>query len=324
MRREDVREWKIAVIGAGTMGLCIAQLFAMHGHEVNLYNRTPANLDKAMIRIQENLGTLKDLGQTTEEKNQQIFSRIHGFSNLKASLEDVDILIENVAEQEDIKRQIFAQFDEFCDSDIIFASDTSTMNIYEFLEVSHPERLIITHFFNPAYVMPLTEVVRGPKTSDETVTAVKALLSSSGKTVAVLNKAVPGFIMNRITTTILRECCYLVEQGVASFEDIDNALVSIYGARFAFEGPFRLGDFVGLDIYARLDTLLPPVLCNSTECSPILSKMVEEGRLGLKSGGEGFYRYDNPAQAHRIRDEKYIRMLAAIRKVNEEFEEDAK
>lgn len=320
MRRQDVREWKIAVIGAGTMGLCIAQLFAMHGHEVNLYNRTPANLDKAMLRIQDNLKTLKALGQTTVEENKQIFSRIHGSSDLKASLQDVDMLIENIAEQVEIKRQIFAQFDEFCDSDVIFASDTSTMNIYEFLEVSHPERLIITHFFNPAYVMPLTEVVRGPHTSDETVKVVRSLLESAGKTVAVLKKVVPGFILNRITTTILRECCYLVEQGVADFEDIDNALVSIYGSRFAFEGPFRLGDFVGLDIYARLDTLLPPVLCNSTECSPILTKMVEEGRLGLKTGGNGFYKYDNPSEAHRIRDEKYIKMLSAIKKVNEEYE----
>lgn len=99
--------------------------------------------------------------------------------------------------------------------------------------------------------------------------------------------------MNRVTATILRECCYLAEQGVSSFEDIDKALEAIYGARFAFEGSCRLGDFVGFDIYARLDTLLPPVLCNSTECSPILKKMVEEGRLRLKTEGKGFYSYDN-------------------------------
>lgn len=319
MRRERIEDWKIAVIGAGSMGLSIAQLFAMCGHEVNLFNRTPENLDKALVRIRENLETLRGLGKTTAEQNEEIFSRVHGCTDLRIALDDVDMLIENVAEKEDVKRQMFARFDELCGPDVIFASDTSTMNIYEFLEVSHPERLIITHFFNPAYVMPLTELVRGPKTSDEVAGEVKALLESAGKTVAVLNKVVPGFIMNRITTTILRECCYLVEQGVASVEDIDRALESIYGARFAFEGPFRMGDFAGLDIYARLDTLLPPVLCNSTECSPVLKEMVEQGKLGLKTGGKGFYSYDDPAEAHRVRDEKYIKMFAAIKQVNDEF-----
>lgn len=320
MRKIDVREWEIAVVGAGTMGLCLAQLFAMYGHKVNLYNRTPANLDKAMVRIQDNLNTLKDLGQTTEEENKKTWSLIHACTDLKEAVQHADMVIENVAEQVEVKQTIFGQLDEYCQADVIFASDTSTMNIYEFLEISHPERLIITHFFNPAYVMPLSEVVRGPKTSDETTAVVKELLTSVGKTVAVLNKVVPGFIMNRVTTAILRECCYLVEQDVASVEDIDKALESIYGARFAFEGPFRLGDFVGLDIYARLDTLLPPVLCNSTECSPILKQMIADGKLGLKTEGKGFYTYEDPVKAHRVRDAKYIKMIQAIKAVNDAME----
>lgn len=147
-------------------------------------------------------------------------------------------------------------------------------NIYEFLKVSHPERVIIAHFFNPAYVMTLCELVRGPQTSDETTNTVKELLNSIDRKVAVLNKVVPGFIINRVTTAIVRECCYLVEQGVADFEDIDRALVAIYGPRFAFEGPFHLGDFAGIDIFERLATLLSPVLCNDTQCPSLLKNMI--------------------------------------------------
>lgn len=322
MRKQNVKDWKIAVVGAGTMGLCLAQLFAMYGHEVSLYNRTAENLKKAMTRILDNLAVLKELGEITEEERMEIYSRIYPYGDLKGAVQNADLVIENVAEQVEVKQQIFSQLDEYCPGDTIFASDTSTMNIYEFLKVSNPKRLIIAHFFNPAYVMPLSEVVRGPETSDETVAAMKEFLTSVGKQVAVLNKVVPGFIMNRVTTAILRECCYLVEQGVAGIEDIDRALEAIYGARFAFEGPFRLGDFVGLDIYARLDTLLPPVLCNSTECSKVLMDMVEAGKLGLKTRGNGFYSYEDPVKAQKIRDRKYIKMFRAIREVNREAESE--
>ena len=176
MRNPDVTKWEIAVLGAGTMGQCIAQLFAMNGHKVNLYNRTPANLEKALKQIENNLHTLAEMGDLKEEAIPVSMANIHGTSDLKEAVVSADYVIENVAEKEDLKKTIFAQLDEYCGDDVIFASDTSTMNIYEFIEVSHPERLIISHFFNPAHVMPLVELVRGPQTSDETVNAVKELM----------------------------------------------------------------------------------------------------------------------------------------------------
>lgn len=318
MRKGNPQDWEIAVLGAGTMGLCIAQLFAMHGHQVHLYNRTPANLDKALIQIERNLDTLLQLNQITKETIKKTLKNIHGSSNLKESIITADFIIENVAEKIELKQQIFSQLDKYCDSDIIFASDTSTMNIYEFVEISHPERLIITHFFNPAYVMPLVELVRGPHTSDDVTNVVKEFLSLSGKSVAVLNKAIPGFILNRITMAVFREASYIANQGFATPEDIDKAIVSTFGPRYAFEGPFALSDFAGIDVYERLGSLLPPELNSGTECPQILKDKISEGKLGVKTQ-EGFYKYDDSAKAHHVRDTKIIKMIEAINQVNKEM-----
>ncbi len=315
MRKASIKDFEIAVLGAGTMGLCVAQFFAMNGHKVNLYNRTYANLEKALVQIKNNLQTLVSINQIDEQSIPSIMANIHGSSDLKAAVEHADFIIENVAEKEEIKKQIFAQIDEICDEDVIFSSDTSTMNIYDFLEISHPERLIITHFFNPAYVMPLVEIVRGPQTSDDTVAVAKELLESCGKKTAVINKAIPGFILNRITLAVFREASYIAGNGWATPEDIDKAIVSTFGPRYTFEGPFALSDFAGLDIYERLATLLPPVLCSDKECPSILREKTEKGLLGVKSG-EGFYKYEDIANAHKNRDTKIMKMIQAIDAVN--------
>ncbi|MGN1140037.1 MAG: 3-hydroxyacyl-CoA dehydrogenase family protein [Oliverpabstia sp.] len=314
MRNKDVSQWKVSVLGAGSMGQCIAQFMAMNGHEVFLYNRTPANLEKALVQIENNLQTLVSMGQISQNQVQDTLKRISSSSDLKKSVEHADIVIENLAENEEVKKMIFSQLDQYCDDDVVFSSDTSTMNIFEFVKISHPERLIITHFFNPAHVMPLVELVRGPETSDETAEMTKSFLEGTGKKVAVLNKCIPGFILNRITLAVFREAAHIAEEGVASPADIDKAIVSTFGPRYAFEGPFGLSDFAGIDIYERLATLLPPVLCSDTECPQLLHDMTSAGKLGVKSG-EGFYRYENEKEARRNRDTKIIKMIAAIKDV---------
>lgn len=315
MRNQDVSQWKVAVLGAGSMGQCIAQFMAMNRHEVSLYNRTPANLEKALVQMESNLQTLASLGEIVQEDIPEILGRITGSSDLRRSVEQADIVIENLAEVESVKKTIFRQLDEYCDHDVILSSDTSTMNVFEFLDVSHPERLVITHFFNPAHVMPLVELVRGPETSDEVTAATKQFLELAGKQVAVLNRCIPGFILNRITMSVFREAAHIAEEGVATPEDIDKAITSTFGPRYTFEGPFGLSDFAGIDIYERLATLLPPVLCSDQECPALLHKMVEEGKLGVKSG-EGFYRYEDEKAARRERDTRIMKMIAAIREVN--------
>lgn len=321
MSKINVKDWTIAVVGAGTMGLSIAQLFATHGHQVHLYNRTPANLDKAMIQVRSNLKSMVDLEEITEEQVPGILAKIHGTSDLKEAVSEADFIIENVAEVPEIKEKIFAQIDEYCKEDAIIASDTSTMDIYKFVKVRRMDRLIITHFFLPAYVIPLVEVVRGPETSDETVVQAKELVESMGKVTAVLNKVIPGFIVNRITMAIFREVNYLVEQGLATPQDIDKAVVGVYGPRYAFEGPFALCDFASNEFYEGFATRLMPELSNATECPQLFHDMVKEGKLGVKTG-KGFYEYTmDPATAASRRNARITRMLQAIRKTNELFEE---
>lgn len=321
MIRENVKEWKAAVLGAGTMGQCIALVFAMNGHEVHLYNRTPANLEKALVQMKNNLITLSQMDQIAEEEIDTVMGRIQGTSTLSEAVVDVDFVVENLAETVEVKKMIFGQLDELCGGDVILSSDTSTMNIYEFLEISHPERVIITHFFNPAHVMPLVEVVRGPQTSDEVTAKAKAFLEDAGKTVVVLNKCIPGFILNRITYAVFREASYIASQGWTTPEEIDKAITTTFGPRYTFEGPFALSDFAGIDVYERLGTLLPPVLCSDTECPDMLKNMTAAGTLGVKTG-KGFYEYKDEVKARRNRDTKIMKMIQAIKKVNDEMAEN--
>lgn len=321
MRKKEVGEWEIAVLGSGTMGTSVAQFFASHGHRVFLFNRTAKNLDNAIVQIENNLTTMASIGEISKDEIPLILGRICGCNDLDHALASADFVIENLAEQVDVKKLIFTQMDNCCGDDVIFSSDTSTMNIYDFVSVSHPERLIITHFFNPAHVMPLVEIVRGLQTSDETVALTKELMESSGKTTAVLNKAIPGFILNRITMSVFREASYIVENGWASPEDIDKAITATFGPRYTFEGPFALSDFGGLDIYERLTTLLLPELCSEKNCPKLLKEMINSGKLGVKSG-EGFYHYEDSVQAHGDRDTRIMYMIRAIREMNEKLKKE--
>lgn len=314
----NVKDMKIAVLGAGTMGRSVAQLFAMNGHSVWLYNRTPENLEKALVLIKSSLTELISLDMVKEEEIPAIMARIRGTSNLKEAVEDADFISESVAENRDIKTGVYNAIDEYAKDSCIVTSDTSTMNIFEFIRIRNMDKLAIVHFFNPAYVMPLVEVVKGDETSDETVAVIKELLINVGKKVAVLNKAIPGFILNRITLAVFREVTYIAGMGYASPEDIDTAIVSTFGPRYAFEGPFGLVDFAGSELYKRLAELLFPEISDAKVPPQLIQDMIDSGKLGVRSG-EGFYHYDHPETAGGKREVKITRMIQAINKVNEEL-----
>lgn len=308
-------DFTIGVIGSGTMGLGVATHFAMHGHKVHLFTRAEETLQKARKQVAENLRSMQELGVIDEDTAEMAGQMVSYYTDMKKAVSDADMVIENVLENEDIKKSTFAQLDAYCRKDAILASNTSSLNIYDFLEVSHPGRLVITHFFVPAYVMPLVEIVRGPETSDETVAAVKELMASTGKNPAVVNKVVPGFIMNRLTFAIFREAAYMVSQGWCQPEDVDAAVVSTHGPRYAFEGPFGLVDFAGVDTYEKIAEYLLPELCSDGVVPPVLKSLYEQGNLGVKTG-EGFYRYGDSVQARAKRDEKIVKMIQAIGSVN--------
>ncbi len=289
----------------------VATHFAMRGHEVRLYTRRPESVAKAETQLSENLRSMAKLGVISEEEALSAEKRVTVTTNLREAAGCADIVIENVPENEDVKKDTFSQLDAVCAPDTILASNTSSLNIYRFLTVNHPERLVITHFFVPAYVMPLVEIVRGPETSDETVEAARELMKSTGKNPAVVNQVVPGFIMNRLTFALFREAAYMVGNGWCRPEDVDAAVVSTYGPRFAFEGPFGLVDFAGVDTYEKISEGLFPELCADGSVPDMLKDLCNSGKLGVKTG-EGFYRYDNSAEARAERDEKIVRMIQAI------------
>ena len=316
MKRE-VKDFVVGVIGSGTMGMGIVTHFAMQGHEVRLYTRKPESVDKAKKQLSENLRSMTELGVISAGTAEKAEGLVSVYTDMKTAVGDADLVIENVLENEEVKSATFAQLDQCCRPDAILASNTSSLNIYEFLKVSHPERLVITHFFVPAYVMPLVEIVRGPETSDGTVAAVKELMASTGKNPAVVNKVVPGFIMNRLTFAIFREAAYMVSQGWCRPEDVDAAVVSTHGPRYAFEGPFGLVDFAGVDTYEKIAEYLLPELCSDGAVPPVLKELYDAGRMGVKSGG-GFYTYEDSVGARAKRDEKIVRMIQAIGAVNRE------
>ena len=314
----DVSSMKITVLGAGTMGRAVAQLFATNGHEVQLYNRTSENLERALGLIRTNLEENAALELVRAEEIPAILARIHPTDEIRQAVEQADFVSENVTENEAVKIAVFREIDEFAREDCLFTSDTSTMNIFEFIRVKNPARLAIAHFFNPAYVMPLVEVVRGEATSDETVERLRALLTSCGKKVAVLNRAIPGFILNRLTIAVFREAMYLAEMGYVSPEDVDTAIISTFGPRYTFEGPFGLSDFAGSEMFLRLTQLLYSEISDAKTPPRLLEEMIAQGKLGVRCG-EGFYHYDHPGTAGGKRAVKIIRMIQAINRINEEL-----
>ncbi len=317
MAVKKAEDFTIGVIGSGTMGLGVATHFAMRGHPVHLFTRAEETLRKAQKQVAENLRSMQELGVIDGGTAKAAEGLVSYYTDMKSAVSDVDMVIENVLENVEVKKSTFAQLDAYCRKDAILASNTSSLNIYVFLEVSNRERLVITHFFVPAYVMPLVEIVRGPETSDETVAVVKELMSSTGKNPAVVNKVVPGFIMNRLTFAIFREAAYMVSQGWCRPEDVDAAVVSTHGPRYAFEGPFGLVDFAGVDTYEKIAEYLLPELCSDGAVPPALKTLYDQGDLGVKTGS-GFYSYGDGVRARAKRDEKIVRMIQAIGAVNKD------
>lgn len=316
--KANTNDWIIAVVGAGTMGRSIAQFFAMNGHRVNLYNRSEKTMEVALEQISNDYITLVQNGMYKEEDVPAAKANLHPTHDLEEAVKDADMVIEVVAEDAAVKKEMFSKLDKLVRPDCVLATNTSSLNIYDIVEVSHPERVLITHFFVPAYVMPLMEMPRGPQTSPEVAEKVEALVKAHGKKVAKLNVPCPGFILNRMTFCLVREAAYMVEQGWTTPEDIDEAIVGTFGVRYTFEGPFKLGDFCGIDIFAHLLDLLSPTFSDAKEAPKLLRDMIEKGDTGLKGEtGNGFYKHTDAAAARRERDAK---IMKSIKFVNEQLQ----
>jgi 3-hydroxybutyryl-CoA dehydrogenase len=286
MNIADVR--KIAVMGAGTMGAGIAQTCAAAGYQVSMRDIDQKFVDGGFRRIRDPLMKRVEKGKMTQAEVDALVSTIHGTVDLKEALAGAQVVIEAVFEKMEVKREIYAQMDRFAAPDAVFASNTSSLSITEMANVTkRADRVVGMHFFNPAPVMKLVEVIRGSETSDATVQLAKDLCVKLGKEPVEVKEA-PGFVVNRLLVPMMNEAFNLLQEGVASAEDIDKAMK--LGTNMPM-GPFELADYTGIDI--GLDVM--EVLYRETgdpkfRPSPLLRKYVRAGRLGRKTG-RGVYDY---------------------------------
>ncbi len=278
---------KVAVIGGGTMGLDIAQVFARSGYDVVVRDINDDIIQKSETRLNKSLDKLVSKGKMDEIGKMAIADKITFTTDLNLAA-DADLVVEAAIENLDIKKSIFAELDKICKSETILASNTSSISITDMASsTKRPEKFIGMHFFNPATVMKLVEVIRGTHTSDETCTAIVELSKAIGKEPVEVNEA-PGFVVNKILIPMINEACDLVYTGVASVEGIDTAMK--LGANHPM-GPLALGDLIGLDVaVAIMDVLFAETHDSKYKCSLLLRKMVRAGKLGRKTG-VGFYDY---------------------------------
>jgi 3-hydroxyacyl-CoA dehydrogenase len=300
----------IGVVGAGLMGHGIAQDFAAAGHSVLLYDVDEDRLSKVKELIAENLQTMAKLGVADPSVADEVMARVSTKKSLPELAERCDYIVEAVVENLEVKLETFATLDEHAPDHAIFASNTSSLLPDHLAAGSkRPDRMIVTHYFNPPYLVPLVEVVRGSATSDETVSTVTGMLQAAGKQIAVLQRAVPGFIVNRFQVAIIREAVSLVEQGIASPKDIDTAVRNSIAPRMSAGGVFEVYDLTGWDIVLAICKNILPDLNKLEQLKDPVETMVSEGHLGVKSM-QGYYEWN----ADTIRDlhERIARALATL------------
>ena len=278
---------KIVVIGGGTMGLDIAQVFAKAGFEVVVRDIKDEIIKASEARLNKGLDKLVAKGKMDEAGKKAITDKISFTVDLAAAA-DADLVVEAAIENLEIKKSVFAELDALCKPETILASNTSSISITAIAAATkRADKFIGMHFFNPATIMKLVEVIRGEHTSDETFQAIWELSEAIGKTPVEVNEA-PGFVVNKILIPMINEAIDLVYTGVASVEGIDNAMK--LGANHPI-GPLALGDMVGLDVcLAIMDTIYNETHDPKYRASLLLRKMVRAGKLGRKTG-EGFYKY---------------------------------
>ena len=280
---------RVMVVGAGTMGSQIALQTALGGrYEVTLVDTVVGQLEKARMQNEKLVDRSVEKGRLTRQQGDQALRRIHDSNDLAASAAGADLVIEAVIENFDAKKSVFEMLGEHARGDAILASNSSTIAISRLADFSgHPERCCNMHFFHPVTVMQLCEVVRGPKTSDETVGAAMDFVRSIDRTPVLLKKEIWGFIVNRILFAASEEAIRLLEGGYASAQDIDIAVQK--GLNWPM-GPFHLLDFSGLDVFygAMQDRHRQG---EGPEAPEVLRRLVDQGRLGRKTG-RGFFDYD--------------------------------
>ncbi len=280
---------RIAVIGAGLMGHGIAQVFALAGHDVTIYDSVASSLDSARSRI---LANLKDLGD-----DEKTILRVTPISDLPQAVSNADYVVEAVLEDLPLKQKLFVEIERYTRPETILASNTSVIPITPIMQgLQRRERALGTHWWNPPYLVPLVEVIETQWTSPQVVDFTMKLHAAAGKKPAHVKKDVPGFIGNRLQHALWREAIALVEQGICDAETVDNVIKAAFGRRLAVLGPLENADMVGTDLTLAIHKTVLPDIDSRPRPSPYLESLVKDGKLGFKSG-EGFRKWSQEQQA---------------------------
>jgi 3-hydroxybutyryl-CoA dehydrogenase len=296
---------RIAVVGAGLMGHGIAQVFALAGHEVTIYDSVTASLDTVHKRI---LANLKDLGD-----DERAVERVTPIADLGEAVHAADYVVEAVLEDLPLKQKLFAEIERHVRPDTFLASNTSVIPITRIMEgLKRRERALGTHWWNPPYLVPLVEVIETQWTTPQAIEFTMKLHADAGKQPAHVKKDVPGFIGNRLQHALWREAVSLVEHGICDAETVDKVIKAAFGRRLAVLGPLENADMVGTDLTLAIHKTVLPDIDSRPGPSPYLEKLVADGKLGFKSG-EGFRKW-TPEQQAELRSKvlKHLKNARAL------------
>lgn len=291
---EGVKNIKnVSVIGAGMMGHGIAQIFASRNYQVTLLDVSQEVLSKAIQNIRSNLNLMAQWGIGHPKEIEPSIRRIKTTLDLEEAASHAHLVIEAISENLELKQQMFERLDSLCPREVILATNTSVMSITEIAEkAKDKERIVGTHFWNPPYLIPLVEVIRGEETSSQVMNLTFDLLKLADKHPVRVNKDVPGFVGNRLQHALWREAISIVERGIADAETVDEVIKNGFGIRLPVLGPLENADMVGLDLTLAIHDYILKYIEHSLEPSPLLIEKVKRGDLGFKTG-QGFSRWSS-------------------------------
>ena len=280
---------RIGILGAGLMGHGIAQVFALAGHAVRVYDPMEAARNSLQDRIRTNLRDLDEDPSAAE--------RVTACATIADAVSDADFVVEAALEDLAVKQKLFAEVEQHARPDAILASNTSVIPITAIMQgIRDGARTVGTHWWNPPYLVPLVEVIGTDRTSQATIDFTMALHKAIGKTPALVKKDVPGFIGNRLQHALWREAISLVENGICDARTVDTVIKASFGRRLAVLGPLENADLVGIDLTLAIHKTVLPAIDSRPGPSPYLDKLIAQGKLGMKSG-EGFRSWTAEEQA---------------------------